>query len=69
MERLERYVASGVKFMLTAHQHRMVVRGYKSLTILGAEAMCDNFDMRPRGFRLFEVRQDLSYSWNFIEVK
>ena len=67
-ERLERYVTSGARFMLTAHRHRMAAQGYKSLSMLGAEALCDNFDMRPPGFRIFEVAPDFSYSWNFVEV-
>ena len=68
LEKLESYAASGARFYLSAHQHRLVVRGYKSLVILGAEATCDNFDRRPPGFRLFEVREDFSYFWNFVEV-
>ena len=68
LARLESYVASGARFYLSAHQHRLVVRGYRNLVILGAEAACDNFDFRPQGFRLFEVRGDFSYSWNLIEV-
>ena len=67
-KRLEAYVAAGARFMLTAHQHRLVVRGYKQLTILGAEALCANFDMRPCGFRILDVNPDFSYSWNFVEV-
>ena len=59
---------AGARFYLSAHQHRLVVRGYGDLVFLGAEAACDNFDHRPRGFRLFEVRDDFSYSWNFIEL-
>ena len=67
-KRLEAYVAAGARFMLTAHMHRLVVRGYKSLAILGAEALCANFDIRPCGFRLLDINPDFSYSWNFIEV-
>ena len=68
MKRLDAYVGSGARFHLAAHQHRLVVRGYKSLAILSAEACCDNFDLMPRGFRLLEIRDDFSYSWNFTEV-
>jgi 3',5'-cyclic AMP phosphodiesterase CpdA len=67
-KRLEKYESAGVRFLLTAHQHRLAVRGYKSLTILGTEALCGNFDMRPCGFRILNVNCDFSYSWNFIEV-
>lgn len=67
-KRLEAYAASGVRFMLTAHQHRLVVRGYKDMTILTGEATCDNFDFRPQGFRLFEVRDNFSYSYEFMGV-
>ena len=68
-KRLEAYIASGARFYLAAHQHRLVVRGYRNLTILTGEAMCANFDMRPTGFRLFEVNDDFSYSWNVIAVE
>lgn len=67
-KRLESYVSAGVRFMLTAHQHRLVVRGYKTMTILTGEAMCDNFDFRPQGFHMFEVGADFNYSWRFVGV-
>ena len=44
------------------------MRGYRDLTMLGVEALCANFDARPPGFRLLEVADDFSYSWNFIAV-
>ena len=66
--RLEAYAASGARFFLTAHLHRLSVRGYRNLTMLGVEALCANFDARPPGFRLLEVADDFSYSWNFIAV-
>jgi 3',5'-cyclic AMP phosphodiesterase CpdA len=66
--RLEAYAASGARFFLTAHLHRLSVRGYKDLTMLGVEALCANFDARPPGFRLLEVADDFSYSWNFIAI-
>ena len=68
IERLESCLAAGVRFYLSAHQHRMVTRGYKDMTILTGEALCANFDLRPPGFRLFEVGDDFNYSWNFIGV-
>ena len=36
--------------------------------MLGAEATCGNFDFSPQGFRLLEISDDFSYSWNFIAV-
>ena len=39
-----------------------------SAALLGVEALCANFDARPPGFRLLEVADDFSYSWNFIAV-
>lgn len=60
--------AAKPRFYFSGHQHRLAVRGYKNLVILGAEATCDNFDIRPQGFRMFEVNDDFSYSWNFVEV-
>ena len=68
MKKLEAYVSAGARFMLTAHQHRLAVRGYKTLSIFGAEALCGNFDLRPCGFRVLDVNPDFSYSWNFIKV-
>ena len=68
-KRLEAYIASGARFCLAAHQHRLAVHGYRDLTILTCEAMCANFDLRPTGFRLFEVNDDFSYSWNFMAVE
>ena len=67
-KRLESYLASGARFYLAAHQHRLAAHGYRDLSILTGEAMCANFDVRPTGFRLFEVKDDFSYSWNFVEV-
>ena len=67
-KRLEAYLASGARFYLTAHQHRVAARGYKDLTILTGEALCANMDLRPTGLRIFEAKENLSYSWNFVEV-
>ena len=44
------------------------VRDYRTVTMLGTEATCCNFDARPQGFRLLEINDDFSYSWNFIAV-
>lgn len=68
MKRLESYVGAGARFYLAGHMHRFAVRGYKGLMILNAEAGCDNFDLRPQGFRMFEVRDDFSYSYEFVIV-
>ncbi len=67
-KKLESYVSAGVRFMLTAHRHRLAVCGWKTLTVFGSEALCANFDMRPCGFRILDFNSDFSYSWNFIEV-
>ena len=61
-------MACGARFFLTAHLHRLSVRGYKELTMLGVEAVCANFDARPPVFRLLEANDDFSYTWNFITV-
>lgn len=68
MKRLEAYADAGARFYLAGHMHRFAARSWKSLTILNAEAVCDNFDLRPQGFRLFEVRDDFSYSYKFMEA-
>ena len=67
-ERLEMYLKAGARFYLSGHMHRLCVRGYRDLTVLSAEATCFNYDCRPLGFRLFEVFDDFSYSWNFVKV-
>lgn len=69
IRRLESYVDAGARFYLAGHMHRFAARGYKNLEILNAEAGCDNFDLRPQGFRMFEVRDDFSYSYEFVEVR
>ena len=66
--RLDAYLAAGARFYLAGHMHRLCVRGWRGLTILGAESMSLNFDGRPFGFRVFKVADDFSYSWNFIAV-
>ena len=63
--RLDNYLAAGARFYLAGHMHRLCVRGYLGLTILSAESLTLNFDGRPFGFRVFEVADDFSYSWNF----
>ena len=67
--RLEAYAASGARFFLTAHLHRLSVRGYRNVTMLGTEATCSNFDARPHGFRLFDVADQHDYSYNFFRVR
>lgn len=66
--RLEAYERAGVRFYLTAHLHRLLMRGWKNLTLLGPETTSENFDGRPAGFRLLEVADDFSYSWDFVAV-
>lgn len=66
--RLESYLAANVRFYLSGHMHRLCARGYKSLSVLTAEATCFNYDMRPPGFRMFEVADDFSYTWKFCET-
>ena len=63
--RLDAYLAAGARFYLAGHMHRLCVRGYRGLTILTAESLSLNFDNRPFGFRVFEVADDFTYSWNF----
>ena len=45
--------------------HRLCLRGYRGLTILSAESLSRNFDARPFGFRVFQIADDFSYTWNF----
>ena len=67
--RLEADRADGsARFYLAGHMHRLSVRGYRGLTILTAEGLSLNFDQRPFGFRVFQVADDFSYSWNFHPV-
>lgn len=67
-KRLDLYVGSGVKFHLCGHTHRMVARAYGGMTILNPETTCRNFDLLPFGFRMFTVRDDGSYTWDFHAV-
>ena len=67
--RLDAYLAAGTRFYLAGHMHRLCVRGYRDLTILTAESLSLNFDNRPFGFRVFEVADDFSYSWDFLPVQ
>lgn len=64
-QRLDLYVKSGVKFHLCGHAHRMVARAYGGMTILNAETTCRNFDRLPFGYRMFTLRDDGTYSWDF----
>lgn len=67
-ERLDLYLKSGVKFYLSGHTHRMFARGIRGITLLNPETTCRNFDGLPYGFRLFTLRDDGSYTWNFQRV-
>ena len=66
--RLDAYIAAGARFYLAGHMHRLCVRGWRDLTILTAESLSLNFDQRPFGFRVFQVADDFTYSWNFHQV-
>ncbi len=63
--RLDAYLAAGARFYLAGHMHRLCLRGYRDLTILSGESLSRNFDARPFGFRVFQVADDFSYTWNF----
>lgn len=67
--RLDAYLAAGARFYLAGHMHRLCMRGYRNLTILSAESLSLNFDGRPFGFRVFEIADDFSFSWNYHVVK
>jgi 3',5'-cyclic AMP phosphodiesterase CpdA len=66
--RLDAYLAAGARFYLAGHMHRLSMRGWRGLTILSAEALSYNFDQRPFGFRLFQVADDFSFSWDFRAI-
>ena len=67
--RMQMYLDAGAKFFLAGHTHRFTMRGYKDLTILNAETTSRNFDMRHRGFRLFEVDEAMNYTYGYIRVQ
>lgn len=67
-DRLRMYCHAGANFFLAGHTHRLGVRGYKKLTILNAEVTSNSFDCRPFGFRMFEIGDDMDYSYNFVGV-
>ena len=66
--RLKMYLDNGVRYFLSGHTHRLVVRAYKGMTILNPETTSRNFDELPYGFRLMTLRADGGYSWDFHRV-
>lgn len=66
--RLEAYRAAGAKFYLSGHMHRNAVRLYKDMAILSVECTCRNFNAEPYAFRMFEVADDFSYTWQVYKV-
>lgn len=66
--RMKMYLDAGAKFFLAGHTHRMIAHGWRELTILNAETTSRNFDVRPYGFRMFEVAADGDYSYRFVRV-
>lgn len=68
MAKLQSYIDAGARFFLSAHLHRLMVRGWKELVVFNAETTCRNFDGRPYGFRMFEVAGDFSHGWTFHAV-
>lgn len=67
-DRMRMYRQKGAAFILAGHTHRFGIRGYKELTILNAEVTSNSFDSRPFGFRMFEIGDDMDYSYNFVGV-
>ena len=67
-ERLKMYLDNGVRYFLSGHTHRLIVRAYKGITILNPETTSRNFDELPYGFRLMTLRADGGYSWDFHRV-
>jgi len=66
--RLKMYLDNGVRYFLSGHTHRLIVRAYKGLTILNPETTSRNFDELPYGFRLMTLRANGGYSWDFHRV-
>ena len=62
------YLDNGVRYFLSGHTHRLIVRAYKGMTILNPETTSRNFDELPYGFRLMTLRADGGYSWDFHAV-
>ena len=67
--KLESDLAAGAKFYLAGHTHRFAARGFGELTILNAETTSNSFDRRPFGFRMFEVDDNMDYSYRFVRVR
>ena len=51
------------KYLPTDEERNPVRRIPENLFIC---RLADNFDLRPQGFRMFEVRDDFSYSYEFV---
>lgn len=66
--RLQAYRTAGTRFYLCGHTHSMLARAWHGITFLNAETTCLNFDELPFGFRLFTVRPDGSYDWDFRRI-
>lgn len=67
-QRMKAYLEAGAKFFLAGHTHRMIMHGWRDLTILNAETTSNNFDSRPYGFRLFDIAGECDYTYTFVRV-
>ena len=66
-ELLELFEKNGVKAVLTAHTHQMVINDYKGIQLVTGETTSRNLDGRPFGFRLWKVSPD-SVKHEFVSL-
>lgn len=68
-EALELCARSGVRSWLAGHTHVFMEQSYRGMPILTGETLVENFDKRPRGFRLLSFDTiSGSYRYDFIPV-
>ena len=68
-ELLALFIQSGVRFYLAGHTHIFMEQSYRGMPIFAAETIVENFDKRPRGFRLLSINTaSREFTYDFIPV-
>jgi len=66
---LDFFAANGAFLWLCGHTHKTHRNDYGPVTILNGETTSQNFDKRPKGFRLLTIAPDNTFTWEFIPNK
>lgn len=67
-EILELFKQSHVKAYLSGHTHETIVNNFENIQFVSGETTSKNFDKRPLGFRLWNVKSDSMYH-EFVPLK